>query len=87
MNKIKTDAATLCNPSFAPSESEATMHTATQKAINAVHKQLKELTDTYQALMNDCQKKRDLFIVCVKFHMNQRQVYTCTYVLCMLYMF
>ena len=32
------------------------------------------LNDTYQLLMTTCQEKRNLFIVCVKFHMSVRQV-------------
>jgi hypothetical protein len=74
MNKIKSDGADLCNPNFAPSESEADMHASMQKAIEAVRSQLLELTRTYELLMNTCQQKRDLYIVCVKFHMNLRQL-------------
>ena len=74
MSKIKTDAADLCNPNFAPSQSQSDMHATTQKAIEAVRSQLQELTKTYEKLMTTCQQKRDLYIVCVKFHMNLRQV-------------
>lgn len=74
MSKIKIDAADLCDPNFAPSEPESDMHATMQKAIEAVRSQLQDLTKTYEKLMTTCQQKRDLYIVCVKFHMNLRQV-------------
>ena len=74
MTKIKADAAELCNPNYLPSKSEAEMHSAMQKAIETVRSQLQDLTKTYELLMKTCQQKRDLYIVCVKFHMNLRQV-------------
>lgn len=74
MTKIKNDAAELCNPSYLPSKTEADMHTAMQKAVDAVRTQLLELTKTYELLMKSFQEKRELYIVCVKFHMNLRQV-------------
>lgn len=74
MSKIKADAAELCNPNFPPSESGSDMHKTTQKAIEAVRSQLQDITKTYEKLMVTCQQKRDLYIVCVKFHMNLRQV-------------
>lgn len=74
MDRIRTDANILINPTFAPRETEDTMHSATKEAIQLVKEQLNDLTATYQELMNLCQQKRDLFIVCVKFHMTTRQV-------------
>lgn len=74
MNTIKASAKDLCNPNFAPSETESEMHASMKKAIEAVRSQLSDLTRTYELLMNTCQQKRDLYIVCVKFHMNLRQV-------------
>ena len=74
MTKIKQDAGELCDPNHLPNESEAEMHAAMQKAQAAVQTQLQELTKTYQTLSDICQQKRDLYIVCVKFHMNLRQV-------------
>jgi phage-related tail protein len=74
MTKIKQDAGELCDPNHLPNESEAEMHAAMQKAQAAVQTQLQELTKTYQTLSDICQQKRDLYIVCVKFHMNLRQL-------------
>jgi hypothetical protein len=74
MTKIKQDAGELCNPNHLPNESEAEMHAAMQKAQAAVQTQLQELTKMYQKLSDICQQKRDLYIVCVKFHMNLRQL-------------
>ena len=79
MNKLRTDASNLCSPTFGPTELEATAHSATQKAVEAVRSQLKELTKTYEQLVTTCQQKRDLYIICVKFHMKMRQV-CCTFV-------
>ena len=39
-----------------------------------VREQIHAVSDTYQLLMTTCQQKRNLFIVCVKFHMSIRQV-------------
>ena len=78
MNKIKQDAGELCDPNYLPSKSEAEMHAAMQKAIETVRTQLQDLTRVYELLMKTCQQKRDLYIVCVKFHMNLRQVYIYT---------
>ena len=78
MNKLRTDASNLCSPTFGPAELEATAHSATQKAVEAVRSQLKELTKTYEQLVTTCQQKRDLYIICVKFHMKMRQV-CCTF--------
>ena len=80
MTKIKHDAAEMCNPDFLPNESEGEMHAAMQKAVEAVQTQIQELTKTYQQLSTVCQQKRDLYIVCVKFHMNLRQVGFCNFI-------
>jgi len=50
------------------------MHDATRKTISMVREKIKAVSDTYQELMTTCQQKRNLFIVCVRFHMNMRQV-------------
>ena len=55
-------------------EDERNMHASTRKAILMVREKVHALNDTYQTLMTTCQQKRNLFIVCVKFHMNVRQV-------------
>ena len=44
-----------------------------------VEEKVHALNDTYQLLMTTCQEKRDLFTVCVKFHMNVRQVSLASY--------
>ena len=77
MGRIKEDANVLINPSFAPQETEETMHSATKEAITLVKNQLDDLTKTYERLMTFCQQKRDLCIVCVKFHLTSRQVSSC----------
>ena len=74
MDRIREDAQCLINPTFEPKESEQDMHSATKEAIETVKTKLADLTKTYQELMTICQQKRDLFIVCVKFHMTNRQV-------------
>ncbi len=74
MDRIRADANILINPTFEPKETDDTMHSATKEAITLVQNQLDNLTTTYQELMTLCQQKRDLFIVCVKFHMTTRQV-------------
>ncbi len=74
MDRIRADANILINPTFAPRETEETMHSATKEAIEVVKGQLNDLVATYQELMTLCQQKRDLFIICVKFHMFTRQV-------------
>ncbi|XP_064394255.1 guanine nucleotide exchange factor DBS-like isoform X2 [Halichondria panicea] len=73
MDRIRADANILINPTFEPKETDDTMHSATKEAITLVQNQLDNLTTTYQELMTLCQQKRDLFIVCVKFHMTTRQ--------------
>ena len=50
------------------------MHASTRKTISMVREQIHAVSDTYQQLMTTCQHKRNLFIVCVKFHMSVRQV-------------
>ena len=73
MGKIREDAQALVNPSFV-SEEEGEVHAATKKAIDSVKAQVEELKKSYKELTDLCQQKRDLFIVCVKFHMTTRQV-------------
>ena len=73
MNKIREDAQVLINPDFV-SDEEDKIHSATQQAIDNVKSQVEELKKSYKELTDLCQQKRDLFIVCVKFHMTTRQV-------------
>ena len=79
MGKIREDAQVLLNPSFI-AEEEGKMHAATQQAIDTVKAQVEELKKSYKELIDLCQQKRDLFIVCVKFHMTTRQVSVNVYV-------
>ena len=75
MVKINEDAQALVDPSFVTEEaSESKMHAITQQAIDSVKAQVEELRKSFKELTNLCQQKRDLFIVCVKFHMITRQV-------------
>ena len=85
MGKIREDAQALINPGFI-SEGEEEMHSATKQAIDSVKAQVEELKKNYKELTDLCQQKRDLFIVCVKFHMTTRQVSAsiqCTYTMYM----
>jgi len=50
------------------------MHDATRKTISMVRETIQAVSDTYQELMTICQQKKNLFIVCVRFHMNVKQV-------------
>lgn len=74
MKRIREDAQVLINPDFVSEEDGKEMHSATQKAIDSVKTQVEELKTNYKQLTDLCQQKRDLFIVCVKFHMTTRQV-------------
>ena len=74
LEKIREDAKELTNPTFDPQAKESDMHTVTRRAIEVVRDQLTQLTQTYQQMMKTCNQRRDLFIVCVKFHMTVRQV-------------
>ena len=74
MKKIREDAQVLINPDFVSDEKGKKMHSATQQAIDSVKNQVEELKKSYKELIDLCQQKRDLFIVCVKFHMTTRQV-------------
>ena len=74
MKKIREDAQILINPDFVSDEEGKKMHSATQQAIDSVKSQVEELKSNYKELIDLCQQKRDLFIVCVKFHMTTRQV-------------
>ena len=73
MGQIREDAQVLIHPDFVSDEEEK-MHSATQQAIDSVKTQVEELRKSYKELTDLCQQKRDLFIVCVKFHMTIRQV-------------
>ena len=69
----------LCQPltlrcSLHSQEGEENMHASTHKAITMVQEKIQSVSDTYQQLMTTCQQKRNLFTVCVKFHMSVRQV-------------
>ena len=76
MKKIREDAQVLINPDFV-SDEEGKIHTSTLQAIDSVKAQVEELKKNYKELTDLCQQKRDLFIVCVKFHMTTRQVGSC----------
>ena len=73
MGQIQDDVQVLINSDFV-SDEESKMHSATQQAIDSVKEQVEELKKNYKELTDLCQQKRDLFIVCVKFHMTTRQV-------------
>ena len=78
MEKMREDADVLANPHFlsAP-DADKDMLESTKKAIQSVEETMKQLSSTHQQLITMCQQKRDLFIVCVKFHMTTRQVSRC----------
>lgn len=73
LERVREDADVLTKPRFGQ-ESEGGMHEATQQVVETVKKGIEELNTTHQQLVTMCQQKRDLFIVCVKFHMTTRQV-------------
>ena len=74
MNHMREDATVLTNPRFNSGEMSAEAQEATKSAVENVKATLDELNDSYKELTTLCQQKRDLFIVCVKFHMTTRQV-------------
>lgn len=76
MDKMREDAAVLTNPHFLSSSGELSseMQATTKKAVQSVKETMDQLSTTHQQLITMCQQKRDLFIVCVKFHMTTRQV-------------
>ncbi len=74
MATLREDAQALIHPTFHPEEDEESMHAATREAIATVKDRVQDITQTYQQVMTTCQQKRDMFIVCVKFHMTVRQV-------------
>lgn len=80
MEKMREDSDVLTNPRFLCSqgdgggEEQEKMHQTTKTAIENVREVMKTLSSTHQQLITMCQQKRDLFIVCVKFHMTTRQV-------------
>lgn len=73
MVKINEDAQALLHPSFVLEE-ERKMRAVTHQAIDSVKVQVEELRKSFKELTDLSQQKRDLFIVCVKFHMMTRQV-------------
>ena len=76
IEKMREDSNVLTNPHFlsTTSESEDKIHEGTKKAVESVKVTMDLLNATHQQLITMCQQKRDLFIVCVKFHMTTRQV-------------
>lgn len=77
MDKMREDASVLTNPHFITSGNMGEdMQETTKKAVQSVQTTMKQLSSTHQELITMCQQKRDLFIVCVKFHMTTRQVCT-----------
>lgn len=72
--KLREDAEILCNPRFGSKETDDGDHAATKQAVTVVRTTLNTLNVIYKDLTTMCQQKRDLFIVCVKFHMTTRQV-------------
>lgn len=79
IERVREDADVLTNPRFGQDSSDSqqedsTMHEATKQVVDSVKEIIGELNKTHQQLMTMCQQKRDLFIVCVKFHMTTRQV-------------
>ena len=77
MKKVREDAHILINPNFVSDEEGKEVHSSTQQAIDRVKTQVEELDKNYKELRGLCQQKRDVFIVCVKFHMTSRQVGLC----------
>ncbi len=73
VKKLKEDADILSKPQFS-SDMEERIKEVTQSAVERVQKTLDLLNTNYQELTTMCQQKRDLFIVCVKFHMTTKQV-------------
>ncbi len=72
IGRVREDSEILTNPRF--TGEGGSMHEATKQVVDTVKKSLGELNATHQQLITMCQQKRDLFIVCVKFHMTTRQV-------------
>ena len=77
MEKMREDAEVLTNPHFLTSSGVVSkeMQETTKKAVESVKGTMDQLSSTHQQLITMCQQKRDLFIVCVKFHMTTRQVW------------
>lgn len=76
IEKMREDSNVLTNPHFLSTteDSKEGMHEGTKKAVQSVKVTMDQLNATHQQLITMCQQKRDLFIVCVKFHMTTRQV-------------
>jgi hypothetical protein len=75
MDKMREDAEVLTNPHFLSTrDTDEDMLQSTKKAVGSIEGTMKQLSSTHQRLITMCQQKRDLFIVCVKFHMTTRQV-------------
>ena len=77
MNRLREDADILSNPHFSSGEISEQAQEATKSAVENVTSTLDQLNSSYNKLTTMCQQKRDLFIVCVKFHMTTRQVGVC----------
>ena len=71
MKKLYEDGQTVVEPLC---EGEAEVHTPTHQAVDSVKTQLDELKSSYKELTELWQEKRDMCVVCVKFHMMTRQV-------------
>lgn len=73
MVKIYEDAQALADPRCASEEKEK-MQAATRQVTNSVKAQVEDLKKSYKKLVDLIQQKKELFIICVKFHMMTRQV-------------
>ena len=73
MKKIDEDAQSLVEPTALP-EREGEVHTPTHEATDSVKTQTEELRANYKELADLWQRKRDMCVICVKFHMMIRQV-------------
>jgi len=74
VDHMREDATVLTSPRFSGREMNAEAQEATRSAVESVKTTLEQLNNSYKELTTMCQQKRDLFIVCVKFHMTTRQV-------------
>lgn len=80
LERVRMDSKVLMHPQFSVSEEDGEMHETTRKAVETVKVTMDLVNSSHQQLMTMCQQKRDLFIVCVKFHMTTRQVCSCVHV-------
>ena len=75
LKKIHEDAQTLDDTTLvSEDEDKGKMHAAAQQAMDTVNAQVEELKKSYKELFDLCQQKREVCLVCVKFHMMTRQV-------------